>query len=243
MDIEGALADVDEAELRAETAAFLQNFMTPAFGSLPKREIELGVFDLLRNLGILQTEATIYSLMTDLKVTRTKASQLIFDLEIRRHGSDRARLDDLVKQALIETKFAKDGDYFVMEIENPLTIAHMRQRIREVGHFSDTSFNSSLVRAPLSAVTDLMLSIIPDDQHQAIKAALVDAGAPDNSVKAVVKGALKTLGSKVIGEAADQVAEGIVDRSADFLGPLVNAGIEQIRDRWSALYPADGNEN
>ena len=152
-------------------------------------------------------------------------------------------MDDLVKQALIETKFARDGDYFVMEIENPLTIAHMRQRIREVGHFSDTSFNSSLVRAPLSAVTDLMLSIIPDDQHQAIKAALVDAGAPDNSVKAVVKGALKTLGSKVIGEAADQVAEGIVDRSADFLGPLVNAGIEQIRDRWSALYPADGNEN
>ena len=80
-------------------------------------------------------------------------------------------------------------------------------------------------------------------QIQAIKSALVDAGAPDNSVKAVVKGALKTLGSKVIGEAADQVAEGIVDRSADFLGPLVNAGIEQIRDRWSALYPADGNEN
>ena len=77
----------------------------------------------------------------------------------------------------------------------------------------------------------------------AAEAALVDAGAPDNSVKAVVKGALKTLGSKVIGEAADQVAEGIVDRSADFLGPLVNAGIEQIRDRWSALYPADGNEN
>ena len=193
MDIEGALADVDEAELRAETAAFLQNFMTPAFGSLPKREIELGGFDLLRNLGILQTEATIYSLMTDLKVTRTKASQLIFDLEIRRHGSDRARLDDLVKQALIETKFARDGDYFVMEIENPLTIAHMRQRIREVGHFSDTSFNSSLVRAPLSAVTDLMLSIIPDDQHQAIKAALtsLETVMLDDHLENCVESALK----------------------------------------------------
>lgn len=83
-----------------------------------------------------------------------------------------------------------------------------------------------------------MLDIIPNDQHEAIKDALVNAGAPDNSVKAVIKGALKTLGSKVIGEAADQVAEGIVDNSASFLGPLVNAGIEQIRDQWQDLFAA-----
>lgn len=243
MDIEQAIEDVAENELRAELTTFLKDFMTPAFGSLPKREIELRVFDLMRNLGVLKAEATIYSLMTDLMVTRTKASQLIFDLEIRRHGSDQGRLDELIKQALINTKFAKDGDYFVMEIENPLTLAHMRQRIREIGHFSDTSFNSALVRAPLDTVTDLMMDIIPDEQHQAIKDALVGAGAPDRSVKGVIKGALKTLGSRVIGEAADQFAEGIVDNSADFLKPLVNAGIEQIRDQWRALFAVgQGNE-
>lgn len=241
MDIAQALDVVEEEKLRSEIASFLKDFMTPAFGSLPKREIELRVFDLMRNLGIVKTEATIYSLMTDLMVTRTKASQLIFDLEIRQYGSDQERLDELIKQALINTKFAKDGDYFVMEIENPLTLAHMRQRIREVGHFSDTSFNSALVRAPLDTVTDLILDIIPNDQHEAIKDALVNAGAPDNSVKAVIKGALKTLGSKVIGEAADQVAEGIVDNSANFLGPLVNAGIDQICDQWQDLFASGAN--
>jgi hypothetical protein len=241
MDIERALSAVEDEVLRAEISRFLKDFMTPAFGSLPKREIDLRVFDLMRNLGILETEATIYSLMTDLMVTRTKASQLIFDLEIRRHGSDRGRLDELIKQALINTKFAKDGDYFVMEIENPLTLVHMRQRIREIGHFSDTSFNSALVRAPLDTVTDLILDIIPENQHLAIKGALVDAGAPDRSVKAVIKGALKVLGSKVIGEAADQVAEGIVNNSADFLSPLLNSGIEEIRNRWCALFLPEQN--
>lgn len=241
MDIARALREIGEEELRNELASFLETFMSPAFGSLPKREIELRVFDLLRTLGVVRKEATIYSLMTDLKVTRAKASQLIFDLEIRHHGSDRDRLDGLIKNALIETKFAKDGDYFVMEIENPLTLAHMRQRIREIGHFSDTSFNSALVRAPLDAVTDLILDIIPEDQHQAIKGALVEAGAPDNSVKAVITGALKTLGSKVIGEAADQVAEGIVNNSAEFLGPLVNAGVQQIKERWYRVF-ADGRD-
>lgn len=239
MDIAQALEQVGQDEIKAEVRAFLEDFMTPAFGSLPKREIELRVFDLMRSLGIVRAEATIYSLMTDLKVTRAKASQLIFDLEIRSHGSDQARLDELVKRALIATKFAKDGDYFVMEIENPLTIAHMRHKIREIGHFSDTSFNSSLVRAPLDTVTDLMLSLIPNDQHQAIKQALVEAGAPDRSVKAVLKGALKTLGRKVIGEAADQLAEGIVDSSADLLAPIVNAATGQIRDRWRNVYTAE----
>ncbi|EKF40060.1 MULTISPECIES: hypothetical protein [Hyphomicrobiales] len=242
MDITHALEGVEEEKLKAELASFLTDFMTPAFGSLPKREIELRVFDLMRSIGILKPEATIYSLMTDLMVTRTKASQLIFDLEIRRHGSDQERLNELVKQALVHTKFAKDGDYFVMEIENPLVLAHMRQRIRDIGHFSDTSFNTALVRAPLDTVTDLMLDIIPENQHQAIRDALVNAGAPDSSVKGVIKGALKTLGKKVIGEAADQVAEGIVDNSADFLGPLVNASIGQIQERWGALFAADQDD-
>jgi hypothetical protein len=226
MDITHALEGVEEEKLKAELASFLTDFMTPAFGSLPKREIELRVFDLMRSIGILKPEA----------------SQLIFDLEIRRHGSDQERLNELVKQALVHTKFAKDGDYFVMEIENPLVLAHMRQRIRDIGHFSDTSFNTALVRAPLDTVTDLMLDIIPENQHQAIRDALVNAGAPDSSVKGVIKGALKTLGKKVIGEAADQVAEGIVDNSADFLGPLVNASIGQIQERWGALFAADQDD-
>jgi hypothetical protein len=242
MDIGHALEEVPEERLRTEIEGFLSDFMSPAFGSLPKREIELRVFDLMRALGVLKSEATIYSLMTDLKVTRAKASQLIFDLEIRRHGSDRERLDELVKEALVNTRFAKDGDYFVMEIENPLTLAHMRQRIRDIGHFSDTSFNSALVRAPLDTVTDLILEIIPNDQHLAVKEALVNAGAPDTGIKAVIRGALKTLGRKVIGEAADQVAEGIVDNSADFLRPIVDAGIGQIRERWTALFAADQND-
>ena len=236
MNISQALDAVDQGKLKSEIESFLRDFMAPAFGSLPKREIELRVFDLMRNLNVVKPEATIYSLMTDLMVTRSKASQLLFDLEIRQHGNNPEKLDELIKKALIDTKFAKDGDYFVMEIENPLTIAHMRQRIRDLGHFSDTSFNSSLVRAPLDTVTDLILSIIPEGQHQAIKAALVDAGAPDGSLKGVIKGALKKLGSKVIGEAADQLAEGIVDNSADFLKPLVNAGVEQVSSKWSVLF-------
>lgn len=236
MDIKHALENVDKAKLQAELFEFLNAFITPAFGSLPKREMELRVFDLMCNLGLIRPEATIYGLMTDLKVTRTKASQLIFDLEIRKHGGDEDRLDQLVKEALMNTRFAKDGDYFVMEIEHPLTLAHMRQKIRALGHISDTSFNSALVRAPVDTVTDLMLEFIPKDQQQSVKNALIRAGAPDGSLKGVIKGSLKRLGQKVIGQAADQVTDHIVDNAADFLKSMTDASVEQIEQQWKVLF-------
>lgn len=55
MDISRELENVEHEKLRSETASFIQDFLTPAFGSLPKREIELRVFDFMRNLGILET--------------------------------------------------------------------------------------------------------------------------------------------------------------------------------------------
>lgn len=239
MDIARALTEVEDQAIQLELVNFLEDFMNPAFGSLPKREIELRIFDILRNLGLVRPDATIYELMTELKVTKAKASQLVFDLEIRQYGNDKERLDNLIKLALIKTKFAKDGNYFVMEIENPLTLAHMRQRIREIGHISDTSFNSALVRAPVDAVTDLILKIIPENRHDEIRAALISAGAPDNSIKGVIRSALKTLGGKVIGEAADQLAEGFVSNTEELLSPLLNASTLQISENWRRLLNSD----
>lgn len=243
MNITDKINALDEVSAKRELATFLEMFNAPAFGAMPKREIELSVFELLRNLGLVDEKATIYSLMTDLRITRAKASQLLFDLEVRKHGGDSNRLNEAIKEALVATKFAKDGDYFVMEIENPLILAHLRQKFRDLGHVTDTSFNASLVRAPLDAVTDLMLNIIADDRHGEIKQALEDAGAPEGmTVKGVLKGALKTLGKKVMGEAADQVAEAVVDNASAFISPILGAATEAITTQWNVLFNENADE-
>jgi len=58
----------------------------------------------------------------------------------------------------------------------------------------------------------------------------------------LIKGALKALGRRVLGEAADHAADGIVDSSANFLGPVVNAGIAQIGERWGVLFAAEQDD-
>lgn len=234
MDIEGLIETTDDGLLRKHLAAFLTAFTQPAFGALPKREVELKVFELLRGIGAVDKQASIYSLMTDLRITRAKATQMLFDLEVRTHGGDAAKLDDQIREALRRTKFAKDGDYFVMEIESPLALAHLRQRMRDAGHVSDTSFNASIVRAPLDAVVDLMLELIPHEQHEGIRASLEKAGAPPGTAKSVIRVAMKELGRKCFGGAADT----LVDFAADkFIAPLLDGAFDAIVKKWAVILP------
>ncbi len=232
MDIHRVIEAADDELIREHLCSFLVAFTQPAFGAMPKREIELKVFELLRGIGAIDENASIYTLMTDLRITRAKATQMLFDCEVRSHGRDAVKLDNEIRAALKRTRFAKEGEFFVLEIESPLALAHLRQRLRDKGHVSDTSFNASLVRAPLVAIVDLMLGLIPAEEHDQIRAALENAGAPPGTAKSVMKAALKDLGKACTVGAADTLVDMAVDR---WIGPMLNGAYDEIADRWKSI--------
>ncbi len=55
----------------------LESYMEPAFGSLPKKELDLLILKALAGLGYISSEPSIYELVSKLRVTRTKARNLI----------------------------------------------------------------------------------------------------------------------------------------------------------------------
>ena len=225
------LADKVKTALRP----FLVAATSPAFGAVSKRELELALFQALRELGLIENDASLFSLMTELRVTRAKASQLLFDIEVRSRGSDSASLDGDVRSALMATRFARDGEMFVLEIENPLVQAHLRNKLRELGHVSDASFNSAIVKMPLEAATDIILTLLGPNEQASVKRALVAAGAPDGSVRGVIKSALKALGSKIVGEAAGQLSEGVVAGAEGFLAPVFEGAEQRITQAWTTV--------
>ncbi|MEL6217826.1 MAG: hypothetical protein AAFR79_05085 [Pseudomonadota bacterium] len=237
MDITKTFEQIDPEFAKAKLCEFLVAFNTPAFGALPKREVEIRIFELMRDLGLIDPQGdSLYAIMTDLRITRAKTSQLVFDLDVRDFGGSKTALNERVREALVNTRFAKDGDYFVLEVENPLLLAHLRQEIRELGYFSDTSFNSALVRMPLEAAVALMERLIPKEHHDAIRRALVEAGAPEApTLGGVLRSAMKTLGTKVLGDVAGEVAKG----ASDYLGPVFDAAIAQITETWAGLFADD----
>ena len=218
----------------------LTRYTQPAFGSLPKREIDILMFEVMRDIGLLQNDASIYDLMATLRITRAKASQLLFDEAIRQFEKKPKFLEKKVKDALCTARFHQDKDkYFILEVEDPLVNAYLKEKVRKTGYISDSSFNTALIRLPLDAIADLISELLPEDRQSKVKKALVKAGAPaDPSFGEVIKSSFKCLGRKYVGDAAD----GIVDKAGDFLGPILRGSIDKVGKQWRSVLKDDSND-
>jgi hypothetical protein len=70
--------------LRACLAAgFLDRYLTPAFGSLTKSEVDLLVFSLLTEVGYLRPSDSQYDIARRLRVTPTRVRSLTMQMELR----------------------------------------------------------------------------------------------------------------------------------------------------------------
>jgi hypothetical protein len=144
MRIKEKLDELEHDILKNATEEFLVGFCTPAFGALPKSEIELIVMRFLEQIGFITSEPEVYELVSKLKITRTKARNLIYERELRRLSPK--QLDDRVKSLLKRPLIQKSGDFFVLEVENPLVSDHLRSRVKKLGYVSDGSFSPSIVK-------------------------------------------------------------------------------------------------
>ncbi|MGF1455034.1 MAG: hypothetical protein ACFB6R_06610 [Alphaproteobacteria bacterium] len=238
MDIEASVDKMTVAQCRTVLKALLSAYCRPAFGALPKREIDILLFDLLFDTGLVAPSASIYDLMRDLRIPRTKARTLLYDREVRLAENGESALDARLRSLLGSAKFVRDGSYFVLEVESPLVQAHMRERLRELGHLTDSSFNPQLVRLQPGAVTALAEKIIPKAERDIIRKALVKAGAPDRSFKGVLRGAFQVLGQHIAKEAGSRAAKELFDQTDTFLEPVFDAAGTRITAAWGAIFKA-----
>lgn len=233
MDINQIVNDAREEDVKSALSYFLQSYMNPAFGALPKNEVELIVLNVLEKLRAIDEEPELYEFVSKLKVTRSKARGLIYDRELRRSSEE--ELDNKVKSLLKRPLIQKNGDLYVLEVENPLVSDHLRSKVQKLGYVSDGSFSPSIIKLGLDAITALIESYLSAQEKDAIKAALIAAGAPDTSFKGILKATFKKVASKV----ASDTGEALMDKASDFISPIIDAGIELITAKAAELFEAD----
>ena len=168
MDLEQIIREAGDARAASAMKALLERFLDPAFGALPKSEIELLILGALEEVGAISGEPSVYELVSKLRVTRTKARNLIYERELRRLTLD--ELDSRVRNLLKRPIIQKAGDQFVLEVENPLVSDHLRSKVQALGHISDGSFSPTIVKLPLDAVVALIEFYIPGEQRGPVKA-------------------------------------------------------------------------
>ncbi|GHD68469.1 hypothetical protein [Jeongeupia chitinilytica] len=233
MDVADIIERVDEATVRKALSDLLAGYLNPVFGALPKGEVELLFLNALEQTGAIGTDPELYELVSKLRVTRAKARGLIYARELRRSSGD--ELDAKVKALLKKPLIQKDGEVFVLEVENPLVSDHLRAKVKQLGYLSDGSFSPSIVKLGLDAISALAEDSVADADKESLRLALVAAGAPDTSLKGIFKAALKKVASKV---AAD-TGEALMDKVSDYMAPLIDASVDAILEKAGELFDGD----
>jgi len=225
------LDELDSEDVKKAFKELLQDYLTPAFGSISKRDFDILLFIKLQKLGIFKKNPEIYELVSELRVTRAKARNLLYESKLRQ--TSKAELDQELKEILKTPIFLKDNDKIGIEIDNPYLIDHLRAKLKQLNHITDGSFSPELVRLTTDAFVSLFESFLPEDSKDEIKRAFVEIGAEaDTSLKGVLKGAFKKLGSKIADEAGGQVAESV----GEYLGPVINGSIDLMKNMFTGLF-------
>jgi hypothetical protein len=230
MDIDNIVNSLSEDESKTALRCFLKSYTSPAFGALPKNEVELIVLNVLEQVKAIDADPEVYELVSKLRVTRSKARGLIYDRELRKSSS--ADLDEKVKILLKRPLIQKNGELFVLEVENPLVSDHLRAKVQKLGYVSDGSFSPNIIKLGLDALSALTESFIAEADRDAVKQVLIAAGAPNASFTGVLKATFKQVANKV---AADS-GEALMDKASEYIGPLFDSALGTLTEKTRTLF-------
>jgi len=217
------LNDVDPEKAKEALVQIYINYLNPAFGALPKRENEIVMFQQLQNLDIYEENPELYSLVSSLRITRSKARTLLYESNLRKDTDLESELIDVLKTPVL----LKDNDKVCLEIDNPLLIDHLKHSLKELGHITDGSFSPDLVKLTPDAYRVLLNNKFSKISKKDLKKALVACGSEkEMTIKSILTGVLKKVGKKVVGELGDQLGESI----GDYLGDLFTSDIDKATE-------------
>lgn len=123
----------------------LDFYMKPSFGATSKREMDIFMFQIMQKVGVIPVDPQIYDIVKTLKVTRAKARNLLYEVNIRR--SNEKVLKDECKKLLTQKLIQPTSDKQIcIETENPLIVDHIKSVLKEGKYISDGSFSPEIIK-------------------------------------------------------------------------------------------------
>ena len=200
------IEDIPEQEVRNILMEIYTFYLSPSFGSISKREIDIMMFSKLVDVGVFGNKPQVYDIMRELRITRAKANNLLYEYNLRENDSDddmNQQLVDLLSNPLLDKVISqrKVG----IEIENRLLKDYIRNILKEMGYITDTSFNKDILYMSFEAYSDLFYrnSSITEEKARKI---LVEKGIVTSMVDVGDK-ALVFLLTKVAGDNSKELLD------------------------------------
>ena len=194
----------------------------PVFGASKSVEHEVAALNAMKLLGYLSDKPDEFELVEKLRVTKSKARSLLYQVALREVSSAVNEADEL-REILTNPRIAVDGDFYLIEVPQPLTMDRLRHRVRKLGFLVDGSFSGSVARIKRPALAALVETIVPEAERTASFEGLKRVGYQGTDARSVIAAMLKKSGTKIAGEVGEEVIGN--------LGESVNALLSQAWDR------------
>lgn len=226
LDIPALLASKSEAQLKAALEHLLAAHTLPVFGAAKQVEHEVAALRALKMLGALPENADEYTLVTTLRITKTKARNLLYQDALRTLTSPQ-QIDDALRALVVQPTATKDGDLILLEVPQPFLMDALRHRIRRLGFLSDGSFSGSIARLPQRALAALIEDLVPPTERNSVATRLRRQGIEGDDFQSLILGLIKTAGRAAAGSAGEHLGTTI----AEGVGAAFNYGIESLSKR------------
>lgn len=207
LDIPALLANKSEAQLKAALEHLLAAHTLPVFGAAKQVEHEVAALRALKMLGALPDNADEYTLVTTLRITKSKARNLLYQDALRTLTSPQ-QIDDALRALVMQPT-----DLILLEVPQPFLMDALRHRIRQLGFLSDGSFAGSIARLPQRALATLIEDLVPPAESISVAARLRRHGIEGDDLQSLLLGLIKTAGRAAAGTAGEHIgvtlAEGV----------------------------------
>jgi hypothetical protein len=206
---------------------FLDEFLHPSFGSLPKKEIELLVFRLLIDARYFGENPSMQTISRELRIPLSKVKTIYYEMQLRtvNYTDESFRHDVLVK--LQNARIYKVDKKIKIEvgIDDPLLRNEIEARLKVLGDFPDYSFNREIIRFDVVTYALFVEKFMDEEQLIELKNKILsESKVVDKSVSYTFIDLVNIFLSEFFKEAGKDSAKNIVDLSWG----LITGGITTV---------------
>ena len=203
---------ISDGKAKEILTELLNLYLTPSFGNIKQKEIDLFVFSKLIEIGFLKED--VFDIISKLKVTRQKARNLLYEYNLRK-SSD---MSEEYKKFLTNPILEKDKEIVIFNIENPLLIDYIKSKLKEKNLLSDGSFSPEIIKLRQQVYIELLKECITDRED--LIEQLKQIGIND-SLDELIKNILKKASIKVFNNSNDFVVD-------EYISPFINNNITNM---------------
>lgn len=138
---------------------FIEEYLGNSFGIMPKGEIDIRLFMLLQDIGVIKMNPTNFEVVRDLRVTTAKARNLIYAAALRR--TDETSINDEILELMCSPRVPTEGkDVIIIEIDNPLLADHIKAQLRQWKEGTDATLNANALKLSMNGYNKLLMSLL-----------------------------------------------------------------------------------